>query len=303
MRLLVVEFVTGGGLVAADPPAGLVRDGDIMLHSLLRDLAELSGLRLVTTRDARLAALAPTPAGGVEVVQVVPVRVGDDPWALWLELIVEADAVWPIAPETGRALALLTDMVVASGRRLLGSRPDAVRDAGSKRTTAALLGAPPDRGAGWVAKPEDGAGCEHTRLFPDHAGAVAWAATRLDPAGVLVQPHAPGPAASLSVLCAGGRARLLACNRQRVELEDGAFRYRGVAVGAREGHRVAYTVVADRVAAAFPGLWGHAGVDLIDGPDGPVVLDVNPRLTAAYPGLRAHLGVNPAALALALPDG
>lgn len=288
-----MEYVTGGGLAGAPLPAGLLRDGHMMLHALLSDLAVLPGVTTITTRDTRLAAER-LPG------EVVPVGAGDDPWALWRRLAGRVDGVWPIAPETGGVLLRLTELAVASGRLLFGSRPRAVRVAGSKRATSALLGAPPDRGAGWVAKPDDGAGCERTRRFPDRADAEGWAAAQAG--AFVVQPYAPGVATSLSLLCSDGLAGVLACNRQDVsEAEDGTLALHGVETGALEGRRAALTPVADRVARALPDLFGHVGVDLADGPDGPVVLDVNPRLTLAYPSLGAHLGENPAALVLGLP--
>jgi len=61
-----------------------------------------------------------------------------------------------------------------------------------------------------------------------------------------------------------------------------------------------YQQIASAVAAAIPGLWGYVGVDLIEGPDGPVVLEINPRLTTSYAGLRDAVGVNPAGLVLDL---
>ena len=59
-------------------------------------------------------------------------------------------------------------------------------------------------------------------------------------------------------------------------------------------------MTSSRIAAAIPGLWGYVGVDLIDTPAGPVVLEINPRLTTSYCGLGGVLGVNLAALVVGL---
>ena len=58
--------------------------------------------------------------------------------------------------------------------------------------------------------------------------------------------------------------------------------------------------VAARIAKAFPGLWGYVGIDLIDSPAGPLVLEINPRLTTSYVGLAAAIGGNPAGMVLAM---
>ena len=54
MRVLVCEFVTGGGLAGAVLPASLAREGDMMLQSLVKDLADLPDITVVVTRDGRL---------------------------------------------------------------------------------------------------------------------------------------------------------------------------------------------------------------------------------------------------------
>jgi predicted ATP-grasp superfamily ATP-dependent carboligase len=101
-------------------------------------------------------------------------------------------------------------------------------------------------------------------------------------------------------LCRDGAAWLLTCNEQIIEITGNEFRYRGFIVGGCESRRAEYQPIASAVAAAIPGLWGYVGVDLIDGPDGPVVLEINPRLTTSYAGLKHAVGANPAGLVLDL---
>jgi predicted ATP-grasp superfamily ATP-dependent carboligase len=316
--------VTGGGLAGAPLPTALCRDGDIMLRALVDDLAEVPGVEVVTTRDARL----PDPGLRARVRRIAasvpcfsagpPSRRDHTP--AWLPFCDSVDAVWPIAPETGGVLAHHTVAVLASGRRLLASRPDAIEIAASKRRTSECLaragvnvvptvplaefvcGALPRSADGWVVKPDDGAGCEDTSWLQD-ANAVRDMARNIDDAGrYVVQPCLSGTPASLSLLCRDGAATLLTCNAQQVPRERGVFRFHGVVVGALEPERERYAPVVAAVAAALPGLWGYAGVDLVDTPRGPVVLEVNPRLTTSYAGLRTALGCNPASLVLALLD-
>lgn len=311
MRVLVCEFVTGGGFAGAALPAGLCREGDMMLQALVKDLAEISDLAITYARDRRLSAPG-LPGAALWIGESA------DPWLLWRDALADADALWPIAPETNGILERLSRLAAASGRTLLGCRPDAVQLTASKRRTAEHLarhgvavpptlplleavthGLPP-AGPGWVVKPDDGAGAEETLLFHDPAMLRRWTEGAAEADKLVVQPYLPGPATSLSLLCRDGAARVLSCNLQDVRLDGGRFRYRGGTVGGAEGRRASYGPIADAVAAAIPGLWGHVGVDLVDTPDGPVVLEINPRLTTSYAGLGAALGSNPAALVLQL---
>jgi predicted ATP-grasp superfamily ATP-dependent carboligase len=308
LRILVCEYVTGGGLAGRELPPSLAREGDMMLSALVKDLAEFGGTRVVVTRDRRL------PPLGVEV-ETHWLEPEDEPWDCWRRLLAQADAFWPIAPESEGLLEGLSRLAVEAGCRLIGCSLEAVRLAASKGATATHLAAagipvvepwlpealedPPN---GWIVKPDAGAGCEETKVFRERDHLEAWLNKIGEQGGFIVQPCLTGEAASLSLLCQDGAALLLACNRQDVVERDGELRYLGSTVGGLETRRCLYQPFAERLARAMPGLWGYVGVDLVDTPDGAVVLEVNPRLTTSYVGLRRSLGVNPAELVLALLD-
>lgn len=312
MRIFVCEYITGGGLHSAPMPPALRREGAMMVRALLRDLAGVAGVALTAGRDPRIPAdeLAPP---GVAVRWSVPAT-ADAVGPLWQRCMDEADAVWPIAPESGGRLEKLVEMAVAHGKIPLCSTIEAIHITSSKRMTAHLLAANgvavvptrraaeplPDSRNGWVAKPDDGAGAEDTRWFGDPDRMQRW----LDRDGRrrthVVQPFVPGDAASLSALVRDGVARVLSCNRQNVTIDDGRFRYHGGVVGGLQTRHGALAPIAARIAKAFPGLWGYVGIDLIDSPAGPLVLEINPRLTTSYAGLAAAIGGNPAGMVLAL---
>lgn len=307
MRILVCEFVTGGGMPPDAPiPASLAREGDLMLRALVHDLLEVPGVEVTVTRDARLPPLR-QPVRSITI---------DDPresWVLWEDLAREADAVWPIAPETEGALERFSRMVESAGRRLLNSTAEAVAIASSKAATADALAkaglpvvpvwrvggldGPPGDGP-WVVKPDDGAGCVDTRLIRDHGEWAAWM-EEADRTGFVVQPFRPGTPASLSMLCRDGRAWLLTVNRQDVFLSGQSFAYGGGIVGGIPASPL-LTDLARGIAAALPGLFGYVGVDFVAGPNGSTILEVNPRLTTSYVGLRRATGLNVAAAVLDL---
>ncbi|MGH8582519.1 MAG: ATP-grasp domain-containing protein [Gammaproteobacteria bacterium] len=309
-RIFVCEYVSGGGCRADAELPAIATEGDGMLRALLHDLRSIDGLSLSTARDARLP-----PIDGPWEVRVI--QAGEDPWPVWREQIEAADAVWPVAPETGGALERLSRMVEKAGRTLLGSRPDAVALTSSKLATARLLaengipviesyasGGPiPDSITGWITKPDNGAGCESTYYFADRETVRRWRASPT--AGhFIVQPYIEGVPASLSVLCYDGSVTVLAYNRQDIELSDGQLHFRGVAVGGLVADRAILAALAQTVGRAIPGLRGYAGIDLVLSAAGPMVVEVNPRLTTAYVGLRSVIRRNPAELllpALGLP--
>lgn len=293
----MAEFITGGGCAGGALPESLAREGGLMVGALVRDLASL-GLAPTVLRDARLPALP----GARRTVWVEGAEGFEQAWERELPA---HDLALPVAPESDGALERLTLAAERAGTALWSPASEAVRTGASKLASVRALagagvpvvatvqaGAPlPPGPLGWVVKPDDGVGCEGQRLvapgrLPGPCGPGRW----------VVQPLEQGRPASLTLLCARGEAGLLAANLQEVERLADGFRLRGVRVNALWRERQALEPLARAVVRALPGLRGCVGVDLVLGPDGPKVLEVNPRLTTAYAALQASLGRNPMGL-------
>jgi tyramine---L-glutamate ligase len=307
LQIFAWEYVTSGGARAIGASPSMIAEGGMMLRALARDLAALPGVRLRVACDPAVD-LGALPAT-VETVA------SHDPGRDWQRNIRSADAVWPIAPETGGILEEATRLVLRSERILLTSRLDALAIARSKTATARRLaacgvavvptfpldGPLPPSAHGWAVKPDDGAGATDTYFFAGAPPLRQWAEAHKG-GGWIVQPFIPGTAASMVILAQDGAGWLLACNLQHVDCAHGVFAYRGGVVGGAEERRRVFEPLAERIVEALPGLWGLIGVDLVDGREGPLVLEINPRLTTSYVGLAESIAVNPAALVLSLLD-
>ncbi len=315
-RLFVIEFITGGGLSGTPLPGSLAHEGQMMLATLLRELGELRGYEVVTTRDFR----CPTPRGPARCITIRP---SDEPFIVFDRCIAGSDAVWPIAPETGGVLERLSRMVIARGRWLIGSTPEAIAVTAGKRRCAEVLaqaGIPaittrrlrtgmgdppvfatdaalPASDSGWVVKPDDGAGCADTYYFDDDRALRAFA-ERAPEGRYVVQAFVPGIPASLSLLCRDGQAVVLACNEQRIARTRDRLSCEGVAVHALRREHERLEPLAGAIARLLRGLAGFVGVDLVLTSSGPVVVEINPRLTSAYVGLAEGPGRNVAAAVL-----
>lgn len=305
MRIFVVEYITGGGLVGRPMTAGLLNEAEAMLAALLADLSVLPGVTLLVSRDSRLPPLDCN-------CEIFSPQQGEDIWESWGDCIERCDAVWAIMPETDALLQRISLMTLARARRLIGSHPAAVEVAASKLQTARILQLAgidavatfdagndiPFRASRWVLKPDDGVGGEGSRIFENHKAMRHALRDRERYAGYVAQPLLEGKAASLSLLCRDGSATLLTANLQQVREVGRRFELEGILVNGLPDAHARYACLARAVARAIPGLWGYAGVDLILTGSGPVVLEVNPRLTVSYAGLRSVLAINPAKLIL-----
>ncbi|QSA96737.1 ATP-grasp domain-containing protein [Methylococcus sp. EFPC2] len=315
MKILVMEYITGGGLAGAELPPGLVREGGLMRRALLDDLLQAGGVsEVLVLNDARIPAV---PAD--TRVQWLPVSDAAGFSARWREGLGACDALWLVAPESGGILADLSAEAEAAGIRLLSNPSQAVNLAGSKSATLERLrahGLPVVESWHWadyrvqvqrdgllansplVIKPDDGVGCEHTRIFfhPDEPEVP-------DDTAFIVQPLLEGEPLSLSILFAAGEASLLTVNRQMIDQRDKGFVLTGCLVNALSDTDGRWQKLAEDVARAMPELWGYAGIDLILTAQGPRILEINPRLTTSYAGIRRAIGHNPAEFVLELMRG
>jgi predicted ATP-grasp superfamily ATP-dependent carboligase len=312
----------GAGRRAADDrdvPADLRAEGRALLAALLADLAGLPGVEPLAVADRAAtthlegrtgAALERVPAGA-EPAEAAVRAAEERPGA----------ALWPVAPETRGRLERACRAAEEAGVRLVAPAACSVRRAAGRRALLRRLGraglpVPPTAeaaspeaarrharraGGAAVVKPGRGAGgAGTTRVEDDAAAEAAWSRAASVEPGLppLVQPFVEGPPASALLLAdADGDVRPLAFSRQRVRFTPGA-RYQGGRTPFRHPDaRRALDVAADTARAAG-GLRGLVGVDLVMAPDGPVVVEINPRLTTSYLGLRRHVGAAAAAAAL-----
>ena len=280
------------------------------MHSaLLQDLSTIANIEVITTYDSRLSTQDLPQSAEI-------IRVHEKFAPSFDDCVHAADAVWLMAPEFDGILEHLSNKVLRCKRLLLGSKPVAVRVASSKLHTVRKLakaGIPvvdtytrhevlPKNIEAWVVKPDNGTGCLNTRIFSGVGKALAWIEINGDDSYVL-QPFIPGHPCSLSLICCDGLARVLSCNEQRIAVRDNQFYFLGSTVNSLSDSKGELDRLAQKVATAIPGLWGHVGVDFILTAEGPVVLEVNPQVTTSFAGLHASIGCNPAQLVLDLLKG
>jgi tyramine---L-glutamate ligase len=306
IKIFVFEYLTGGGIDPDAAGAGsladlsaLIVEGRVMRDAIAADLCMLPGID-VTVACSRFeqchGAFAYAQAQSGETVTRFVARMAR-----------AHDYACIIAPECDGLLLRLHDAVGAS--RWLGCAKEAIRAASSKSATAARLtshgiaatpaldpdDAHADASRRWVVKPDDGAGGLDTYVFDNLDAARAEYAARAEAGrSPVLQAWIDGEALSLSMICDDDGARLVSINRQRIGLSEGdgsarrerIVQFDGVDVDCIDRHGPqgrALERLALRVAQAFPGLRGFAGIDVVwHAQHGPVVIEVNPRLTVAY---------------------
>ncbi len=331
LKLYVCEFITGGGLSDAPLPISLAQEGLMMRDALLSDIAKLNCYEMITSSDFRLNA---SPL----VSQNWPVEAGQFD-VVFNQLLKEVDIVWLIAPETDGVLLSLSERcyekagdenVVAEKKlKFIGCGYEAMLIGTSKSLCAEALNTANiftlpviagdewigarskkiqqliDAHAVWVAKPEDGAGCEGIKIFDDLSLLDVWLKVDQRYLNYLLQPFQTGIHASFSMLCNAGKAWLLSANQQHIIQENQTFKLEGITMNALPKYWQRFETLARKIANMLPDAKGYLGVDVVidtsddkTNADKIYVIEINPRLTTSYVGLSEAIGHNAAQLIL-----
>ena len=303
MKVLLFEYITGGGFNQQELPTSLLREGQLMLNALLDNFAQLPDIELCVMVDSRLVDLI-----ALESSQIVVIGSEKNSHTEFARLAQDCDAVWPIAPEFEGILHTLCSLVPAN-TRLLSPSAAAVELAGNKYLTFQRLmqhgiATPPTQWlheavfypGEWIVKAHDGAGCEGSFIVTNEAEFIA---AQRAMSLAIIQPHLHGAKTSLSCLFKHGKAWLLSVNLQHFTLLESRYRLTAITVNYQQDNGD-YQKLADAVASAIPELLGYAGIDLLESDGQQRVLEINPRLTTSFTGLKTALGINVAEQVLRL---
>jgi predicted ATP-grasp superfamily ATP-dependent carboligase len=315
MRVLVYEFVTGGGWHSCGDeraPDSLVAEGSAMLRALAADLVAIDGVEVDALADRRHL-VDPLPYCSLH-----DVRAADEERHTLKRLAAAADWTVVIAPEFAGHLAARVQWVEEGGGRVLGPGSELVALAADKHRLAEHLAQrgvsvppgvllapreplPEEFAYPAVLKPLDGAGSQGLSLVVDRETSLGPRAsvTRLE-------QYCAGAPASVACLCGDEAIVPLAACAQLLS-DDGRFRYLGGRLPLDPNRSRRAQALAVRAVASLPSPRGYLGVDLVlgDDPSGceDVVIEINPRLTTSYVGLRALADGNLAAAMLAVASG
>jgi len=316
LKLLVYEYVSGGGYQRKDIPPSVLCEGFAMLRSVASDF-KASGHEVHILLDCRVSKLSPP-------LEVNCVKHIFYPQEAENSLIYSSkiyDGIYIIAPETGQTLQSLVKIAEQAGALSLNCESNAIQRVADKTNLYASL-----KNSGLltpktlffvvgsdltevnhaiksqlcypvVFKPSDGVSCGGLSLVKEEqqiGKAMAKIKTVSAAEEFVVQEFVGGEAVSVSLLCAGGEALAISLNKQNIHLAtpDSASNYKGGAVPFNHPLRHVAFKAAENAVKSFHGLRGYVGVDLVLAPDKPYVVDINARLTTSYVGLSRVAGFN-----------
>ena len=270
MKIAVLEFLCGGGLIEPDQPrtdpntpanvlVPLFGEGLSMLDALATDFIEC-GHSVFTCLDRSVLTSALVPPSFLSSASISIVETTDRFLDVWGHVASDCDVTVVIAPELNNALASIVQTLRALGVTVLASDAAFLKAASDKRLMAKMLLA---RGvahpATWTlreyygsreaaaktigtspitVKRRDGAGCAEMRYFANCVAFESWASTTSllaeNADHWIVQPWIDGQPASLALIAQGSR-KVLGAFEQRMEVRPIEIANQGQCVQYRGG--------------------------------------------------------------------
>ncbi|MDI1277403.1 ATP-grasp domain-containing protein [Methylobacter sp.] len=290
MKILVFEYITGGGFNKQTLSDSLAEEGRLMRSALLDNLTQLNQTRsnrleITVMMDWRL-----NDSASMTGINTVIIRSENDITEEFARLVKQCDLVWPIAPEFDGILQNLCQTVESLGKILLTSPATAVAIAGNKLKTYERLNrhhiaAVPTRifeniysPGEWMVKPVDGVGCADSYVLTTGQDFERMATQK---GQYVMQPHLQGAKTSLSCLFKQGSGWLVCANLQRFEFIQQQYHLTDIVVNHHPDFG-RYQPLIDKIARALPELWGYVGIDLIES-DHDCMAATAPVSLAAFP--------------------
>jgi tyramine---L-glutamate ligase len=316
LKVLVYEYVSGGGYAGQAIPASILAEGYAMLRSITSDFRS-AGHEVTVLLDERITRFNPP----LDADYTVTVFSGEEPQRIISTTASTTDAILIIGPETDQILQKLVRTVEQTGRISLNCTPDAIAALSGKaqltdflkkngyatpktlvletndKTETLQTAITSNLTFPLVFKPLDGTSCNaisRIKAPEEIEAAVQKIRTQSICHQFIVQEYVTGLAASVSLISNGSKAVAVSLNKQQITLQgpEGESCYEGGCVPLDHPLKARALSMAEHLVESFFGLRGYVGVDVVLGDDSVYIVDVNPRLTSSYVGLHVTCALN-----------
>jgi len=316
LKLVVYEYISGGGYAGQRVPPKILAEGYAMLRSITADF-KAAGHEVTVLLDDRLSKLNPP----LNADFIVPIFSPDEPERFMNKLVTLNEAVYIIAPETGQILQRLVQITEGLGKISLNCTPEGIAGVADKEVLYKFL---QKKGISTpktiilnsddsllkikriieeelpypiILKPLDGASCSGMSIVRSENNiepAIRKVKAQTSSNRFIAQSFINGLPASISLISNGQKAVAISLNKQQIVLAqpEEESSYIGGCVPLEHALRAKAFSLAEKLVESIPGLRGYIGVDIILSASDMYVVDVNPRLTTSYVGLHAIANYN-----------
>ncbi|HUT80612.1 MAG TPA: ATP-grasp domain-containing protein [Candidatus Bathyarchaeia archaeon] len=304
-KILIVDYIVGGGFAEEDLPLERLAEGYAILRSCIEQFAQL-GFKIATLIDHRL----------MQYIRISPIHdfisvATHEDFVNGIKSFAETcDYTLTLAPESKGTLQDLATIMINAPSKYLGSKPESIELAADKLKTmnlaqeldmnvpatfspncnesfdkiaedVSILGFP------LIVKPIDGMGCQGLTKVSTidelrYGIQSAHSVSGLD--NCIVQEFITGIPVSTSLLVNGETVVPLSINHQNLRMDSkksiGNYIGGSVPYDIPENHDEIITISTELV--QHMDLKGFVGVDLVISDEGVFVIEVNPRVTIPF---------------------
>jgi tyramine---L-glutamate ligase len=288
-KILIYEYITGGGLLNEDLTSGLRDEANMITSSIYDSCRKSRYFKYNYFKDYRLLAAKEKEA----IVLRNNSKIYD------LNFLNQYDYVLPVLPEIDMSLYLYVKYLETNGINAVISNSQTIKICSDKldfykfcqkknlltietyKKYKSNL-----RNKLLLIKDRYGAGCSYIETTKDIKN------LKLIKEDKVIQPYIDGEDYSVSVYFTKNNFYILTVNKQILKYRNNKARLSSIIVNVKPPSYLKITSLVSRIKDALPGLYGFAGIDIIIKGNDIFITEINPRLTTSFIGIYDTIGVN-----------
>jgi len=291
-RILLYEYVTGGGLINEAFRSNLYNEAKIMLTSMLKDSEDCSKISYHFFCDHRMNLSFKSNA--IKIEKKNQKKIYNK------RLIKSFDYVIPILPESKKTLYSYVKFLNNNNIKSIISTPKTISNISDKwlfykicinykiKTIPTYLDTKILKGK-VIVKDRFGEGCSYIKLYRN----IKYIINNRYDQNKIIQPYIEGQNLSLSVFFNNNSFYLLSVNKQNIFLnKDNYLKLKSILVNVTISFEEKIYSLIEKIYNAFPGLYGYVGIDILIKNNNIFVVEINPRLTTSFAGIKYTKGIN-----------
>ena len=288
-KILIYEYITGGGLLNEDLTSNLMFEARMILSSLIDSCNRSNKYDYRYFLDHRLT--------GMHSDKSIVTHETKDLYNL--NLIKKFDYVLPIIPEINLDLLMYVKYLEKNKINKIISNSKTIEICSDKMKFYRYLNKynlpiiptycslnSKSNSKKYILKDKYGAGCSYVRIANKKDLKHHYSKDKV------IQPFIDGDNYSLSVFFGTDDYRLLTINQQHFDINNDMIKLRGLTINIH--HKLYLNILSaiSEIQECLPGLYGFIGIDILLKDKQIFIVEINPRITTSYVGLNKTIGCN-----------
>ena len=288
-KILIYEYITGGGLLNEDLTSELMNEANMITSSVYDSCRKSKHFKYNYFRDYRLLSLKEKEA----IVLRNNSKIYD------LNFLNKYDYVLPVLPEIDMSLYLYVKYLETNGINAVISNSQTIKICSDKlkfykfcqKNSLPTIETYKKYKSNLhnkllLIKDRYGAGCSYIEITKNIKN------PELIKKDKVIQPYINGEDYSISIYFTKNNFYILTVNKQILKYKNNKARLSSIIVNIKPPSYLKIISLVSKIKDSLPGLYGFVGVDIIMKGNDMFIIEINPRLTTSFIGIYDTIGVN-----------